>query len=384
MPLIFLALSVIFVILSAFWTVILFLKDFYRLSSQWEAFWWLLGYFIRRLAQWNSVVIREGKIAGPDRAAARIGGPGYAVILEDSAAVFERYGRITRVLGPGYYWLDPYERPRGAVDLRPQTRRIQVRGFTRDGIPVQGEVEIEFQLHQITRIGPEKAPGERRSRRFRSFYTFSWGGTLKAVHHVPVREGSPMTPGEVVGEEVAYQFQKVVEAHNLNELLACYPEAAPGEGKGLVSRDAMRILETELFNALRAALKRWGYQVNRLQINALDVSEEAKERVKARFFALWKSYRLAKLKGKEAEADVSALLVMGRARAYAEAKFIEDLASEIAALSRTSLDRQMIPAIAFVNVLGNLLANIKEESQFLLPGWILEQMDYLKKLLALP
>ncbi len=370
------------VLIAAFLTVAFFLKDFYEIRSNGQALLWLGSFCIPPLSKLTTVTIKGGEIATPGNAAARIGGPGYAVIMEDSAAVFEQYGRFTRILGPGYYKLSPYERVRGTVDLRPQTRKVRVRGFTRDGMPMEGEVEIEYQIRQLTRIKPEGA--SRPSRRFRSFYTFSWEAILKAVYDVPARDGNPLLHGEVVGSEVAYQFQRILEGHRLEDLLAYYPEATPEDKGGLVARNAMRVLESELFNALRVTLKNWGYQVKRIQINALDVSDEVKERVGAKLFALWRSRRLAQLRAKEAQAEVSALIVKSEARAYAEAQFIEDLAAEIARLGRTSLDKQAILAVACVNVLNNLLCSIQKEDQFTIPSWVLEQMDLMKRLLTPP
>lgn len=361
-------------------TVIFFLRDFYKVGRLFEVTIWLLGFFIRFVRE--TIVLRGGEISNPESPVAKIGGPGYAVILEDSAAVFERFGRITRVLGPGYHQLEPYERVRGVVDLRPYVHKTQVRGFTRDGIPMEGEIEIEFQPRQMSRVRPEDSP--QRSRRFRAFYTYTWEGVLNAVYNIPVREGSLVSSREIIGEEVSYWFQRVIENHEFRELMAFYPEASPREKVGLLSRDVMRLLEVELFNLLRPQLRRWGYQINRLQINALDVSEEIKKRIKSRYIALWRSFRLENLRAKEAHTELIALQIKSEARAHAEAQFIENLAYEIAKLSSKKLNKQFILFMAFINVLDNFLSSLREESQFLIPSWILEQVDRLKKVLALP
>jgi len=104
---------------------------------------------------------------------------------------------------------------------------VQVAGFTRDGIPVRGEVEIEFQIRQLTRIKPEQ--GAQESQRFRSFYTFSWEGVLNAVYNAPVRNGDVVPPGEMITEEVSYWFRRIVESYNFEELIGFYPEESPSE-----------------------------------------------------------------------------------------------------------------------------------------------------------
>ncbi len=377
-----LILAFLFFALAPLATVVLFLKDFYRIRSLGDTFKYLLSLCIPLLRGINSLLIREGRITDPESPMARVGGPGYVIIFEDSAAVFEQYGRFTRVLGPGYYLLEPYERVRGVVDLRPQVRKVRVAGFTKDGIPMQGEVEIEFQIRQLTRTRPEQSA--QRSQRFRAFYTFSWEAVLHAVYNAPVKDGNIVPPGEIISEEVSYWFRRVIESHKFEELIGFCPEASPKEGVGLASKDSMRLLEQELLNALREPLRWWGYQINRLQLNSLEASEEVKGRVKAKSFGLWRALRLAQLRGLEAEAEISVLKIKSEARAYAEAEFLESMAYEIQRLYSRGLDRQTLITAACINVLDNLLSSIKEESQFLIPGWVLEQMDRLKKTLALP
>jgi len=152
----------------------------------------------------------------------------------------------------------------------------------------------------------------------------------------------------------------------------------------LVSRDALRVLEAELFNLLRHRLRRWGYQINRLQINMLDVSEEIKGRVRSKYFALWRALRLEDLKAKEARAELSALQIKSEVRVNTEIQFIEALAYEIAGLRSKKLNKQFILTVACINVLDNFLSSLQEESQFLIPSWILEQIDRLKRIFALP
>ena len=94
-----------------------------------------------------AVLVRNGNIA-PESSAVmlRMGGPGVLDVDENSAVVLERFGHFTRAVGPGYYLLERFERVRGAVDLRAQLRKSGSKVYTRDGIPVQYDVEIEFRL----------------------------------------------------------------------------------------------------------------------------------------------------------------------------------------------------------------------------------------------
>ena len=378
-------LAFLFFALAPFAAVLLFLRDLYRIRDVEGLSWYLLSLFIPWLRENNILNLRDGRIADPENLIARIGGPGRVVILENSAAVFEQYGRFTRVLGPGGHLLEPYERVRGVVDLRPQTRRVRVAGFTRDGIPMQGEIEIEFQIRQLTRTRPEQSA--QKSQRFRAFYTFTWEGVLNAVYNTPVRDGKLVPPEEIIAEEVSYWFRRVIENHYFEEFISLCPEVSPRERGEPVLLDIMRTLEQELFYALRRPLRRWGYQINRLQLNSLEASAEVRERVKDKSFSFWRALRLAQLKDFEAKAEVSAFKIKSKARTDVEAWFLKSLIEKIADIEKRSpagLDGRTLAALACLNVMDTLLSSIKEESQLVLPTWILDQMDRLKKIFALP
>ncbi|MBN2394369.1 MAG: hypothetical protein JXR84_26785 [Anaerolineae bacterium] len=76
----------------------------------------------------------------------KVGGPGYFSIAHDSAIVTGRLGKLQRVLGPGFYKAEPFEKVWDVIDLRPQRRSLHVEFMTTDGIPAHCDVEIRFQV----------------------------------------------------------------------------------------------------------------------------------------------------------------------------------------------------------------------------------------------
>jgi len=82
----------------------------------------------------------------------KVGGPGYFSIAHDSAIVTGRLGKLRRVLGPGFYRAEPFEKVWDVIDLRPQRRSLRVEFMTTDGIPAYCDAEIRFQV-----AGPNKA-----------------------------------------------------------------------------------------------------------------------------------------------------------------------------------------------------------------------------------
>jgi len=150
----------------AFFSTASFLKTLYAIESFWDVCKHL-GIFLFGLPFGHYLLIREGQIVPRYRASslAKMGGPGYLIIYADSAVVLERQGRFTRVLGPGYFFLMPFETVRRVVDLRPQTRSMQVKAVTKEGIPIQVDMELEFQLRQRVNLPPKvKKPPSLRAR----------------------------------------------------------------------------------------------------------------------------------------------------------------------------------------------------------------------------
>lgn len=82
----------------------------------------------------------------------KVGGPGYFSIAHDSAVVTGKLGKLRRVLGPGFYRAESFEKIWDVIDLRPQRRSLHVEFMTTDGIPAYCDVEIRFQV-----AGPDRA-----------------------------------------------------------------------------------------------------------------------------------------------------------------------------------------------------------------------------------
>ena len=110
----------------------------------------LAGQYITRAAfafpDFETIQIREGKLSQADKnsTAIKIGGPAFARVHLENAAVFEHPDGKPEVVGPTsdrpgeIYFMPGFTRLRRAVDLRHQTIPLnRVTGRTRDGIPIQ-------------------------------------------------------------------------------------------------------------------------------------------------------------------------------------------------------------------------------------------------------
>lgn len=86
-------------------------------------------------------------------AAAVIGGPAWLIVAENTAAVIERGAGFSRIVGPGITFLRQHERVRAAVDLNTQQWRNRERTFTKDGIPIEVDVDLVYKLTERTMDG---------------------------------------------------------------------------------------------------------------------------------------------------------------------------------------------------------------------------------------
>jgi hypothetical protein len=98
----------------------------------------------------GQLYVQEGKLQ-PDpsnKAAETIGGPAWLTVADYSAALLEHGGGFARIVGPGSTYLHPHERVRGTVDLQAQHRRVREKTMTKDGIPIELDVDLVFRIAQ--------------------------------------------------------------------------------------------------------------------------------------------------------------------------------------------------------------------------------------------
>lgn len=94
------------------------------------------------------VIVKEGRVAvGANSLYHRVGGRTLLIVYNDSAAVLEKGGRLTRVVGGPYFgFLERFERIWEVVDLRPQRWVLTDNGMTKEGIPISCEADITFKI----------------------------------------------------------------------------------------------------------------------------------------------------------------------------------------------------------------------------------------------
>jgi regulator of protease activity HflC (stomatin/prohibitin superfamily) len=153
--------------------------------------------------------------ASPQRAL----GPGIVISDGVTALAIEKKNAFTRILGPGFHFLEIEERVQAAIDLRPQSLRRTVTASTREGI----EVEIDLSVNTEIERGSETSIG------FWG-YPFDSKSVYKAIYaeHAHSSETPALPPAprsaadwcETIATICEDALRHIVAGYTLDQLLA--------------------------------------------------------------------------------------------------------------------------------------------------------------------
>ncbi|MEA3309612.1 MAG: SPFH domain-containing protein [Chloroflexota bacterium] len=146
----------ILAVVAAVWLAGWYVKSLYgleniRAGSEFvlRSLWGTLGFkpgLIFR-AGGEEVTPVGGQSAGANFVLRRVGGPGNLLLENNTALVLERGGQFTRVVHtPGRVRLRRFERVYQRIDLRPQVWPFTVSALSKEGIPIQCQVNVHFQI----------------------------------------------------------------------------------------------------------------------------------------------------------------------------------------------------------------------------------------------
>jgi hypothetical protein len=255
-------------------------------------------------------IITEGGVRERDRgkflAHRQLGGPGRLIVFNDSAVVLERYGRITRIAGPGAVFLERFERIREVIDLRPQVKTFPADGaivVTKDGIQVRAEITIRFQIKRGTPKSPEEP------------YPVDDAALQLAARAHAVRIGP--NPGQRmvsnwrdrVQRNVDSTLRDIVAGKTLDEL---FEPADP-------YRDPHEEIRRELLIQLAKSSAGFGVEVLDAMLGPFKPVSAEVERQR---LATWQAARVAEDRVKAAHGAAQAMLTRESAYAYAQLEMI--------------------------------------------------------------
>jgi len=315
------------------------------------------------VAPYPFITVQHGKLdeKSENMPLARFGGPGGVIIFNDSAVFLEQSGRFTRVAGPGAVFLQQFERICETFDLRPHDRSDKVTALTKDGIQVETEVQVRFQLARPpTNLGPPtpKVP-----------YPVYTQALIRAgkchIHSVNVDKGTESVirwPERASG--AGGPIRALIGEHRLDELLE------PHEPERYPHQEISQCLQKRLKNSARDV----GAQVLEARMGTLEptLEEVKKERITS-WRADWKSRALTE----EARGKAEAIRERGLARAYGQMEIILALMREFQeAVKRGKALPADFVALRFIEVLREVWTR---PGGMLMPVQALRMLDDLRK-----
>ena len=318
-----------------------FVQDVYDISGRREArrHAWVLLFGSQAKPTYPHIRVKEGRIDEQhvETLLATLGGPGVVTVFNDSAVVLEQYGRHVRVAGPGTVFLRRFERIHEVLDLRPHERTTEVRALTKEGIPVQTEVQVRFQLARDREHAFPPPPGTAGP-----VYRWAWKRAsqshrrLTDLDHGVEREEH--WPARVMGE-VGPNLRTLIATVELDKLMEPYePDCAPRQR--LI--DAYRKRLDESIRGFGAQIL--GVRVGPIRPTLPQVEEER--------IANWQAFWKARAQREEAKGEAAVIREEGSARAYAQLEIILSLTREFRQVfeQNVALSTELI-ALRFIEAL---------------------------------
>ena len=189
---------------------------------------------------------------------------GYTIVYHGNAVVFERFGRLSQVVGRGLVIKKPYETIRAVVDLSMQVEERRQTFFTRDGIPLTIYVKVSFRIDSGRRT---PTPDD--------MFPFSEPAVLNAVYLVPDWRAYTV-------ETALALLRDMIYTRYLDEI---YAPLKRGPRKRAGPEAHAQLLQDELQTSLSANAIAWGVRIQRVEIGIAaprEIEEQALAFEKAR------------------------------------------------------------------------------------------------------
>lgn len=320
-----------------------FLRDLYDIRTPGEAYAFLSRILFGSWAFGPYLLIKEGKVArGNGTILHRVGGPGYLVIYNDTVVITERGGRLERLLGTGFPFLERFEKVWEVIDLRPQRWVYEVSAMTRDGIPVTCEADVSFQIDD--RVADESGNLQPQQPTSEEPYPYAREAVFRAATSRWIRDpdwkGPPMDwAGRVVIGFTEGILRNILAEYRLDWLLA------PTGSDSQIPREAIR---KRLEEELEKEAPRVGAKILRVDLGEIRVKDEEISRQWLEAWqAEWESRALITRTEGEAE-----FLRMDIAQARAQAEMVLTLTQALQSVATSEAElRPYLLATRFVEAL---------------------------------
>jgi hypothetical protein len=358
-------LPVIMAMVLVLWFAGLFLRPVYRLDSWRHGMTFLLRSRcgLRQFRPWMRIHKGEIDAVGTD-VLNKIGGPGHLVIHHDSAVVLERAGRLTRVVGAGVPALERFEKVYDVIDLRPKRSTHNVRAMTREGVPVNWEVELRYQIDSGKEVATEKAP-----------YPLSEDHVLRAATCKWVQRGGGSSflnwEGRLIVAEAERSLRTILSCRRLDELI------------GLTEQDdraAREAIRAELEVKLREAAPKMAAKILSVKLDNLTVDDAVTQQWIKAWKANWQNWSSKRL----AHAEASYVHQYETAKAEAQMQMIVQITEVLQRqLASRTITSQAVPQMILMRLFSVLdRADFASSSRVFFPTQTMHALEGIRQALS--
>ena len=323
---------------TAFMLAARFLKAVYPKLSRGEAIKFIIYSRFGRPSFGPWIKVQGGRItANEDSVLTRIGGPGSLIIGGDNAVVLERAGVFMAVEGPGFPSLRPFEKIYDIVDLGPKSYSYTVSAMSREGIFLDWEVEVQY---QIADGGQPLKDG--------AFYPLSQEDVFLASTSKWIREPSWKFEQDMDWEGLILvsctegKLRSILARRPLDQLI------------GLTEREdeAARIaIQNELEKELQDYAPKIGAKILRVRLDNLKVRDDVAKQWIETWKAEWQSWSAER----RAHGDAANIFQFEKVKAEAQAEMILEISRALRiGLENRSLPRQAIPQMLLLRLFSVL------------------------------
>ena len=258
-------------------------------------------------------------------------------------------GGFSRAAGPGFVILFKKELISQIIDVRRHTRSETVKANTRDGIPIELPIFINFQVWQHQE---EIRPGD-------TVYHYDPDGIFHANYAGSVVDGERASRwSDLVTPLAANLFVTEIARYNLDQL---YDADSDGNGpKSEINRRVQRNLERS--DRLQ------GIEIISVNSGGIQLPEVVREQRVKKWQAQWQREILMK----KAKGDAEAELRLKHARARAQIEIIQKITQSIVASSRSGISVTEIVALRMIEAMEEAVS--EGSVQALMPQPILTTM----------
>lgn len=347
------------VIAMVYWLAGRFVRDLYCLENVKQGVGFLIRCRFGRLGFRPWLKLKQGKVGfDPDGILTKLGGPGSVIIEKDTAVVLERGGRLTRVEGPGFAALEPFETIYDIIDLRPKRRVYKIDAMTKEGILISWPVDVQYKIADNDQEPSAKVPHPFSREAIFQAATGTWRREIGRLQDMDWE-------GQIIISHTEGILRSILAQWSLDEL------TGPTETDRLDAREA---IESELGQKLCQEAPKLGAKILQVKLDTLRVTDEVTEQWIQDWKDRWQQWSEDQLTYRKAK-DIQ---IYEPKKAEAELMLIDALSSELQKLD----SEQDIVSVVLMRLLAALgQAHIEGESNIFLPAEALGMLEKLEHFL---